>query len=55
MSQSLYKEPACKIVIEYLKKEKNTDKIEIAMIEIEDDCCVVIGTFPLKVWRNEMV
>jgi hypothetical protein len=48
MSQSVSKETASQIVIEYLKKEKNTDKIEVAMIELEDNCWVVRGTCPLE-------
>ena len=37
MSQSVSKELACQIIIEFLKKEKNT-KNRIAIIELEDDC-----------------
>jgi hypothetical protein len=48
MSQSVSKETASQIVVEYLKKEKNTDKIEVAMIELEDNCWVVRGTCPLE-------
>jgi hypothetical protein len=48
MSQSVSKETASQIVVEYLKKEKNTDKIEVAMIELEDNYWVVRGTCPLE-------
>jgi hypothetical protein len=48
MSQSVSKETASQIVVEYLKKEKNTEKIEVAMIELEDNCWVVRGTCPLE-------
>jgi len=48
MSQSVSKETASQIVVEYLKKEKNTDKIEVAMIELEDNCWVARGTCPLE-------
>jgi hypothetical protein len=41
-------ETASQIVVEYLKKEKNTEKIEVAMIELEDNCWVVRGTCPLE-------
>ena len=54
MSQSVSKESANQIVIEYLKKEKNTDKIEVAMIELEDNYWVVRGTIPLEFGRNAM-
>ena len=48
MSQSVSKETASQIAVEYLKKEKNMDKIEVAMIELEDNCWVVRGTCPLE-------
>ena len=48
MSQSVSKETASQIVVEYLKKQKNMEKIEVAMIELEDNCWVVRGTCPLE-------
>jgi hypothetical protein len=47
MSQ-VSKESASQIVIEYLKKQKNTDKIEVAIVELEDNCWVVRGTCPIE-------
>jgi hypothetical protein len=46
MSQ-LSKESASQIAVEYLKKQKGTEKIEVAMIELEDNCWIVRGTSPI--------
>ena len=42
------KELASQIVVDYLKKQKATDKIEVAMVELEDSCWVVRGTCPIE-------
>jgi len=47
MSQSLSKESASQIAVKYLKKQKNTQQVEVAMIEMEDNCWVVRGTCPI--------
>ena len=41
------KQSASQIAVEFLKKEKNTDKIEVAMIEEQDDGWMVRGTCPI--------
>lgn len=41
------KESASEIVIEFLKKKKDTDKIDIAMIEEKSDSWIVRGTCPI--------
>jgi len=47
MSQ-VSKESASQIVVEYLKKQKNTEKVEVALVELEDNCWVVRGTCPIE-------
>ena len=47
MSQ-LSKESASQIVVEFLKKQKGTDKIDVALIEMQDNCWVVRGTSPIQ-------
>jgi len=47
MSQ-VSKEYASQIAVEYLKKQKNTDKIQVAIVELEDNCWVIRGTCPLE-------
>jgi hypothetical protein len=47
MSQ-LSKESASQLVVEFLRKQKGTDKIEVAMVEMEDECWVVRGTSPIQ-------
>jgi hypothetical protein len=47
MSQ-VSKESASQIAVEYLKKQKNTEKVEVAIVELEDNCWVVRGTCPLE-------
>ena len=42
------KESASQIVVEYLKKQKNTEKVEVALVELEDNCWVVRGTCPIE-------
>jgi hypothetical protein len=41
------KEAASEIVIGFLKKQKNTDKIDVAMVEKQDDGWMVRGTCPI--------
>jgi hypothetical protein len=41
------RESASEIVIDFLKKEKNTDKIDVAMVEDHDEGYVVRGTCPI--------
>jgi len=41
------RESASEIVIDFLKKEKNTDKIDVAMVEEHDEGYIVRGTCPI--------
>jgi hypothetical protein len=41
------KEFASQIVVDFLKKQKNTDKIDVAMVEEQDGGWVVRGTCPI--------
>jgi hypothetical protein len=41
------KEAAIEIVAEFVKKQKNTDKIDVALVEQSTDGWIVRGTFPL--------
>jgi hypothetical protein len=41
------KETASEIVVDFLKKQKNTDKIDVAMIEEQSDGFMVRGTCPI--------
>jgi len=41
------KEAASEIVIDFLKKQKNTDKIDVAMVEEQSDGWMVRGTCPI--------
>jgi hypothetical protein len=41
------KDSASEIVIDFLKKRKETDKIDIAMIEEQTDGWIVRGTCPI--------
>ena len=41
------KEAASEIVVDFLKKQKNTDKIDVAMIEEQSDGWMVRGTCPI--------
>jgi hypothetical protein len=43
----LTKESASEIAITFLKKEKNTDKIDVAMVEEHSDGYMVRGTCPI--------
>ena len=46
MSQ-MSRETASEIVVDYLKKRKNTVKIDVAMIEEQSDGFMVRGTCPI--------
>jgi hypothetical protein len=41
------KESASQIAVEFLKKQKNTDKIDVAVIEEQSDGWLVRGTCPI--------
>jgi len=41
------KESASQIAVEFLKQQKNTDRIDVAVIEEQDDGWVVRGTCPI--------
>ena len=41
------RESASEIVIDFLKKKKNTDKIDVAMVENHDEGYIVRGTCPI--------
>ena len=41
------KESASQVVVNYLKKEKNTDKVDVAMIEEKSDGYIVRGITPI--------
>ena len=47
MSQ-VSKESASQIAVEFLKKRKNTEKIEVALVEQQNDYWVVTGTCPME-------
>lgn len=41
------KESANQVVIDFVKKEKNTEKVDVAVIEQHSDGWMVRGTFPI--------
>jgi hypothetical protein len=41
------KEAASEIVVDFLKKRKNSDRIDVAMVEKQDDGWMVRGTCPI--------
>jgi transcriptional regulatory protein LevR len=43
----LSKESATSIAVEFVKKEKGADKVEVAQVEEKSDSWVVVGTFPI--------
>jgi len=45
---SLSKEYVSEMVVEYLKKKKSTERIDVAMIEQDNDCWVIRGTSPIE-------
>ena len=44
----LSKETASQIAVEFLKKRKNTERIDVVMVEQQDDGWVVRGTCPIE-------
>jgi hypothetical protein len=44
----LSKESASQIAVEFLKQQKNTDKIDVAVIEEQNDGWMVRGTCPIN-------
>ena len=46
MSQ-VSKESASQIAVEFLKKRKNTERIDVALVEQQDDGWVVSGACPI--------
>jgi hypothetical protein len=44
----LSKEHASQLVIEFLKYQKGTDKIDVAFIERQDNYWIVSGTTPIQ-------
>ena len=44
----LTEQSARQIAVEFLKKRKSTDKIEVALIERQEDCWVIRGTTPIE-------
>lgn len=44
---SVSKESASQVVVNFLKKEKNTDKVDVAMIEEKNDGFIVRGVTPI--------
>ena len=53
------KESASKIVVEFLKIQKNTDKIDVAVVEEQNDGWMVRGTCPINLeghpWAEKFV
>lgn len=45
--QQISKDSVCEIVIDFLKEKKETDKIDIAMVEEQADSWIVRGTSPI--------
>jgi len=43
----LSKESASHIVVEFLKHQKNTDRIDVAVVEKQDDGWMIRGTCPI--------
>jgi hypothetical protein len=41
------RQAASEIVVDFLKKQKNTDKIDVAMVEEQSDGWMVRGTCPI--------
>jgi hypothetical protein len=41
------KESASQIAVEFLKKQKNTDRIDVAAIDEQDDGWIISGTCPI--------
>lgn len=45
--QSISTEAAQQIAVEYLKKKKNADKVDVSIVEKKADAWVVRGTCPI--------
>ncbi len=43
------KESAGQVVVNYIKKQKKTDKVDVALIEVKSDGYVVRGITPINV------
>ncbi len=44
----LSKDNASKIALDFMKKQKSTDKVFVALVEPQDDCWVISGTTPIQ-------
>ena len=53
LQPQLSRESASQIVLEYLKKRKSTDNIQVALIELRDDCWIIRGTCPINFEGHE--
>jgi hypothetical protein len=42
------KESASQAVVNYLKKQKNTDKVDVAIIEENNDGYIIRGVYPIN-------
>ena len=49
------KESASEIVIDFLKKKKDTDKIDIAMVEEKANSWIVRGTCPIDLEGHKCI
>ena len=49
------KESASEIAVDFIKKRKNTDKIDVAMVEKESDSWIVRGTCPIDLEGHQWV
>jgi hypothetical protein len=49
------KESASEIAVDFIKKRKNTDRIDVAMIEKESDGWIVRGTCPIDLEGHQWV
>ncbi len=47
MPSQVSKEAASQIAVDFLKQQKNTDRIEVAMIEEQTDGWMIRGTCPI--------
>jgi hypothetical protein len=49
----LSKDEASQITVEFLKKLKNTEKVEVILTEMKDNCWVVCGTTPIEFGESQ--
>ena len=49
----LSKDEASQITVEFLKKLKNSEKIEVMFTEMKDNCWVVSGTTPIEFGESQ--